>query len=410
MTTHYTLNSFIRQASNGILADYFEDRGIDLGIDIRALRPRKFEPIVESINRLADDQRAALDQDFKEVAALGDKAGLQQIIDEARFQEIDLGDEFHGQRSFVNKAFWTFLKARFVFEAASRFAVPYLQGRYWKRHLPVTSAPGIDPSDKVASLEAALSRYFQEEEGRGKACKVEYQARRPLHWFHAFPEDFPAAPLAWSGRDLAPHPFRPAFEVIFVYNEVEGSLDIYFEGGKKTVERLWQLFAATVLGLERLPDPKQPVYSLERLKSRDIAFVRPPGSPIIDVRIKGLTFAILGYRSTTVRIETDVTHDPQAIHTMVDRTFAQGSSEPGRFSLSQAKVIRVRLQATVHNDDGKKPRTVTFDLSAKTCSLKYEGDDLLLRRILVDSHIDQSGLLANAGTGPSRQVAEQAAG
>jgi hypothetical protein len=130
---------------------------------------------------LSDEQRVALDQDFKEVAALGDKAGLQQIIDEARFRHVALGDEFHGQRSFVNKAFWTFLNARSVFDAASRFAVPYLQGRYWKRHLPVTSAPGIDPSGKTESLEAALSGYFLKEERRGKACKVEYQERRPLH-------------------------------------------------------------------------------------------------------------------------------------------------------------------------------------------------------------------------------------
>jgi hypothetical protein len=402
MATHYTLNSFVRQVSNGLLADYFEGQGIDLDIDIRSLKPRKFEPIIDAIGNLSDERREGLDRDFKEVTALGDKAGLQQIIDEARFREINLGPDFEGQFSFVNKVFWTFLKARPVFEAASRFAVPYLQGRYWKRHLRVTSAPGIDPSDTVASLEAALSRYFQKEEGRGKACKVEYQSRRPLHWFHAFPEDYPAAPLAWSGRDLAPHPFRPAFEVIFVYDEVEGSLDIYFEGGKKTVERLWQLFAVTVLGLERLPEPEKPVYNLEPLKSPDTAFVRPPGSPIIDVRIKGLTFAILGYRSTRFSIETDVAHDREAIHAMVDRTFARGSSELGRFSLSQAKVIRVKFQAMIDGGDGKKPRNKTFDLSAKTCSLKYEGADLLLRRMLVDSQIDRSGSLANAGTGPLR--------
>jgi hypothetical protein len=239
MVTHYTLNSFVRQASNGLLADYFEGKSIDLGIDVKSLKPRKFEPIIDATSYLSDEQRATLDRDFREVAGLGNKVGIQQIIDEARFQEVELGDEFCGQPSFVNKSFWAFLNARPVFEAASRFAVPYLQGRYWKRRLPLTSAPGIDPSDRVAPLEAALSRYFQKEEGRGKACKVEYQARRPLHWFHGFPEDFSTAPLAWSGRDLAPHPYHPAFEVIFVYDEVEGALDIYFEGGKKTVERLW---------------------------------------------------------------------------------------------------------------------------------------------------------------------------
>jgi hypothetical protein len=159
-----------------------------------------------------------------------------------------------------------------------------------------------------------------------------------------------------------------------------------------------------------LPELVKPVYSLERFKSRAVAFVRPPDSPILDVRIKGLTFAILGYRATKVSVETDVTHDPQAIHAMVDRTFARRSSERGRFSLSQAKVIRVRLQATIDDRDGKKPRNVTFDLSGKTCSLKYEGADLHLRRMLVDSGIDQTGLQADVGTGPSRQVAEQAAG
>ncbi|MCZ6887231.1 MAG: hypothetical protein O7H39_01955, partial [Gammaproteobacteria bacterium] len=78
--------------------------------------------------------------------------------------------------------------------------------------------------------------------------------------------------------------------------------------------------------------------------------------------------------------------------------------------LSQAKVIRVKMQATIDIGDGKKPRTKTFDLTPKACTLKYDGADLRLRRMLVDSRIDQTGHQADAGAAPSRQVAEQAAG
>ena len=48
--------------------------------------------------------------------------------------------------------------------------MPYLEGRYWKRLLPVTGAPGMDLRSKAAELEAALSRHFLTEEGRGKSC------------------------------------------------------------------------------------------------------------------------------------------------------------------------------------------------------------------------------------------------
>ena len=63
------------------------------------------------------------------------------------------------------------------------------------------------------------STFFQTQEGRGKACEVHYQRRAPLHWFFAYPEDFSTAPLTWAKSVLDRQPLRPAFEVVFVYNE-----------------------------------------------------------------------------------------------------------------------------------------------------------------------------------------------
>jgi hypothetical protein len=262
-----------------------------------------------------------------------------------------------------------------------------------------------DPLSKIKTLEDAVSAYFRREEGRGKACKVEYRKRGSIHQFHAFPEDYPAAPMAWSNLGLEPHPYRPAFEVVFVFHEDEASLDIYFEGGKPTVERLWQIFAATVLGIDDLRKVEKPSYGLDALKSGNFSFIRSPDSPILDVRIKRLGFAIMGVPSTKVTVETDVPRDPHAIQDRVGRTFARGELQPGRFALSQAKVISATLLATIDPRDGRKPRIRSFDLSTRTCSLKYDETDLLLRRMLIDSGSDRTGIPADASTGSPRQVA-----
>ena len=403
--THYTLTNFVRQASNTLLADYLEHQDVDLGIDVRSLKARETEPITAAINELPDDTRSALDQDFRSVTTLADKAGLLHIIDEARYRGIEIEAGLQDQNSFVNKSLWVFLAHRAVHDVASQFAVPYTQGRYWKRRLQVTSAPGIELETRKIALEAALKTYFVKEEGRGRACKIEYLERRPIHSFFAYPEDFSAAPLAWNSNELKPHRFRPAFEVIFVYHEIEGTLDIYFEGRKKTVERLWQFFAETVLGVADLPKAAESAYAIDQLKSPEVEFVRPPGSEIADIRIKGLKFLVLGHRTTTLALETDVSSDPNAIHSVVRRTFAVGAPEPNRFSLSQTKVIGARIQATIDRRDGKKPRRRTFDISEGSCNLKYDGVDGDLRRMLVDSRIDRTGASSDDVAEPSRRIA-----
>lgn len=295
MATHYTLPNFVRQASNRLLAEYFNSRGIDLGIDVGAVKPRQSDKIAAVVDGLDDEQRAALNRDFLEVTGLADKAGAIRLLNEARFREIDLADALQGQNGYVNKAFWTFLHHRAVFDGAARLATPHLNGRFWKRRLPVTAAPGIELRDRAPVLEDALRTHFRKVEGRGRACKVEYEVRPPLHYFHAYPEDFSAAPLAWTGQTLAPHPYRPAFDVVFVYNDTEGTLDIYFEGDKPAVERLWKLFAHVVLGIAELPERVQSAFGIERLKAAHAAFIRPPDSPIVDLRVKRLAFRVVGH-------------------------------------------------------------------------------------------------------------------
>jgi len=96
---------------------------------------------------------------------------------------------------------------------------------------------------------------------------------------------------------------------------------------------------------------------------------------------------VLG-RATTISIETDVRESRHAMYDEVERVFAVASGMPGRIALSQARVISATLTATIDHRDGGRARKRTFPMSVKSCGLKYDGDDLLLRQILIESGID----------------------
>ncbi len=410
MTSHYTPKTFLRQVSHKLLGIYLAQAGIDLGIDVAELKPRSIDPIIDAINRLPDEQRATLDRDLHAIWSLASEAGLRHILDEATDRSVDIVDRLQPHAGFLNKAILTFVEERAVFDGAARFAIlDMVSGRYWKRGLPVAGASVHDIGSRTQALEAVLSEYFQREECRGKSCKIDHVARGARHCFFAYPEDYTSMPLAWTDAGLGPHRLRPAFEVIFVYDSQHGSLDIYFHGTKRTIDRLCQLFADVVLGIPELPPTSKPAYGLQGLKSRDFAFIRPVDSPVTEIKVKRLGFVIPGGPPMKVGVEVDLPGDTQAVHKAVDRVFERSDRSSGRIPLSLAKVINAKLCAIIDPRDGGKPRARSFDVSEKSCSLKYEGNDLLLRQVLLDSGIDLTGRPGDAGGREARPASQLAA-
>ena len=410
MTAHFTLKTFLRQASRNLFGTYLAVAGIDLGIDVTALKLREIDPIIDAINRLPDERRSVLDRDLHAIWSLASEAGLQHILDEARYRGVDIVDRLQPIEGFLDKAIWTFVEERAVFDGAAHLAIPdMLSGRYWKRRLPVAGAAVHDIGSRAPALEVALSDYFQREECRGRSCKVDHAARDCRHWFLAYPEDYTSMPLAWTDSGLGPHRLRPAFEVVFVYDSRLGSLDVYCRGSKRTIERLWKLFADVVLGIPDLPAMVKPAYGIQGLRSPHFAFLRPVDSPVTEIKVKRLGFVVPGGPPVKVSVEIDAPGDAQAFHRAVDRIFERGDQPSGRVPLSLSKVISAKLSATIDLRDGTRARTRSFDVSEKSCSLKYEGADLLLRQVLLDSGIDLTGRTGNASSIDRRPASQLAA-
>ena len=103
-------------------------------------------------------------------------------------------------------------------------------------------------------------------------------AAAPLDYFFAYPEDYSQHSIEWVDGEFARRPHNPAFEVIYVYSQQEGSLDLNFRGPRRAVEPLQGMFATTILELPELPpDPKdERVYDLNPLRQQGFELDRDP--------------------------------------------------------------------------------------------------------------------------------------
>ncbi|MCH8208862.1 MAG: hypothetical protein IIA62_07440, partial [Nitrospinae bacterium] len=125
---------------------------------------------------------------------------------------------------------------------------------YWKKR---NDLPHIQPhvdEEYTERLADAISQYFHSKEGRGRNCKVEVFRRHEKEYFFAYPEDFAQSGIEWVRNKLANLARHPAFEIIFVYTQDEGSLDIYAPRNTQYVPQLQQIFADTILGLDELDE------------------------------------------------------------------------------------------------------------------------------------------------------------
>ncbi len=386
MSQQYSPRSFLRQVPNELLARYFHGRGLLLDVDFGRLGETEVEPIYLAWEALPEDERARVESDFQETHALACESGVKVILECGRASGEDLEPLLSGLEGFHHKAFWAFLERPEVFEAASRFChVDSLYARYWRKRRGV---PRVEPRVDAASLgefEAAVSAYYRQKEGRGHSCRAEVYDRGDRKYFFVYPEDYATTVIEYRAGQFARRALRPAFELIFVYSREEGSLDVYAEGPKGTVQDLQRIFARTVLGVELGPELKaEKVYELNGFKDRNFQFVYEPADGIEGIRVKKLRLSVLGGQKR-ITLEADPDKNPHAVYDLMDEALRTDN-----IPLSIVNVTQVTLRFYFAPGGKRGRNTLTFDITyPNSCPLKYEGRHLVARRVLVASGIDR---------------------
>jgi len=281
MSRQYSLPSFLRHAPNELVRQYLTRLGVGADLPWDELSETQTKPIMSAIDSAPEGVRAQIDSDFREMQAMATEGGLKTLIEEAKHPRhgLDITDTLGAMDSPYDAAMWVSLGHPTVFAVALLFDhADGLPGRSWRKrsHLP-DATPRTGEASRQA-LEDELSAYYREREGRGNVCRVEhYQRDRRLYWF-CYPEDYASVTMEYAnGGEFSRRRQRPAFEVIFVYDTAERSLDTFVPGPKRQVQEAQELWARTILG-EALgsSEDRGVVYELNPLLSRDFPMPLDP--------------------------------------------------------------------------------------------------------------------------------------
>lgn len=390
MARHYSTRDFFRQMPNSLFARYFQTHRLFAHVDFPAMPEGDPADLFSAWLILPDAQRNEIDAELRDIFAMCCEKGFLAILDEARWhmqgspESIPaLVDKLSDLPNHFERAMVTFLDHHAFWKGATRFYHADTLS-YWRKRKNLPHRPAAVDDASIDQLADMIRRYFQHTEGRGKNCVVEPYRRNDRDYLFCYPEDHSQRSIEWVEGKIDPRPHNPAFEIIYVYSQSEGSLDLNFRGSYKAIEPLQSIFATAILKLDALPpDPKDSrVYDLTALRQRNFAFTYSLNSGIQGVAVKMLRLSSRVNKGDRTTVEADASRDPYAVHDLLED---MGKSIP----LNLYSVTQVELAASVVTDADKPPKNITIRLThPNSCSLKYDEIDLKLRDMLEASGIE----------------------
>ena len=383
MARQYSPTQFFRRVPNVLLGRYFtEKHSVLKKIDFGNLKETEVDPIFQAFMALPSDKQAEIEAECQDIDAMACQGGVTALTDEADFHQdtafpeaISKIDGFHG------KVMWAFLEHPSYWAGATLFLhADNIAESSWKKRNDLPHLPShVEPED-IERLAQAISHFFHSKEGRGRNCKVEVFRRHNREYFFTYPEDYAQSAVEWVRNTLSPRSRHPAFEVILVYCQTEGSLDIYAPRNTKYVGDLQGIFADAILRLDELDEfaGDNRVYDLDALADRDFVFQYPVGCGIESVAVRSLRLSLTTGRKRRITVEADPAQDPKAVYDVMDK-----------LNLPPFHITQAEIKVTFAPTPGTRRRTRSFKISYPNwCALRYEGRDLTIRQMLADSGIE----------------------
>jgi len=389
MAAQYSNRHFFRKTPNHYLASFFEAKGIEIDVDFSQLKDNDTDAIQKALNSLSDSQIVEIEAEFQDVNALACEGGIAALVDEAGFHNDDaFVEEISVIEGFHAKAMWTFLyKPKYWHGAAMFLHADNVSPSYWKKRNDLPNVPPHLEEEDIQALAEAISGYFFRKEGRGKNCTVEPYRRNQKEYFFAYPEDFAQSAVEWVGGTLKSKAHHPAFEIIFVYCEAEGSLDIYAPKNSKAIPDLQVMFAKNILKLATLPEGgiDKRVYDLAPVVQEDFEFKIEPASGIASVLVTRLRVTLKHDKKQRVTIEANAHKDPDAVYALLEE-----------LKLPPYYVTQVTLKVTFEAIASKRAKTRTVNITyPNSCALNHDGNDLKIRQMLANSGLEPKALTVN---------------
>ncbi len=335
---------------------------------------------------MPEEKQEEVERDCRGIFDMASVEGVRTLVDESKFHDsdVDIATELEAWEGLLNKAFWVFLRHRDIFDIAAILdRADHLNSRYWRKRKDFPKKEPDLSGEAKKELGDALRAYYRERQGRGKWCEVEHYLRGDrYHYFFAYPKDYTDTFIGYDDRGhFERRRQSPAFEVVFVYEPVDGTLDLYAQGDKNLKQDLQKLFGRAILHEEIGEETKNSVaYELNGLKDRNFAFPTDPVDGVLGVRVRELRLSVVGNERKRITF----TVPPKGAQTDVHDLMAQALHQE-RLPLSMVNITSAVIQMRFSNTsgNGRAEKTVSFRVSyPDSCNLKDMPEHLVAKKYL----------------------------
>lgn len=376
MTT-YSPYDTLRRVDNHLLEDYLKSRSLDFNLDIASRRQTDIEPIYEQITKLPKDIRTQVETELRNVATLTDKQRIKALFHALQYEGIEFPQSKKIRDSF-DKSMWALLNHPTIFNNVLQNSFPYTQQRHWQS-FPYSST-NTPQTDEITceNLSDKLKEFFHRLDGRGEHCKVQHHQFQDYHYMIAYPSDYPEKLPEWKDDntfDLSHH--KLACVVIFVFQELGTSVDIYAEEQIDVMRSVYTIWAKEVLGITTTAPKNKKSFDLTAFTQANHALVIPPKSPIKSLDVYKIVFAPHHNPTATYMIAVDITNNKKALH-----------EELQAKNLHILNIKKIGIEATLQSDTSDKTKTRRFEISGTSCTLKHEDESAQIRALLKELGID----------------------
>ena len=387
MAQHYSTKHFFRRVPNELLQRYFHSKSILSDIKITELKETKVDPLFDAWLKLSEQQRNHMDAEFRSIWEMSCRKGFIAMRDEAEHlwrANPEMLATFKCRMSVLrsdhHRAMTVYLDYPLLWPAATRFYQADSLS-FWRKRKNMGGLCAHVDEASINEFEQMLRTYFYHTEGRGENCIVEVFRRGELDYFFAYPEDYAQQKVEWVNGEFENRPHNPAFQVVFVYSQSDGSLDLNFKGDYRSTAALQEIFSIAILKQDQLPPNPEDnrVYDLEPLRDRRFKFSYDLDSGIEKVVLSKVRFTSQVAKKNRITLEAQ---DNIALHNQIDK-IKQG------VSLDDYKLDMVELKTEVSVPGRARPKKVTIRIACPcSCSLKYDEHELKLREMLRASGIE----------------------
>lgn len=377
MAKAFDLRKQLALHDNQLLRKLFKKVPAMKAVDWDSLSEHEVNPLIEAWESM-DDERPKYQTILQDVNEFSNEHNQRLLIEDLRYYASECLPEVQKWKSGEDKALWTFLNQKSIFEQASLFAqAESLRSGQMANRWHGLVVDDFDVSDaKIANLQEEIRNHYRKE-FRGSICKVNrYTRPGGAEFFFAYLPDWPEKRMSFDAQDEVNHEPRTfAFCNVFIYEPATGALEIIAKGGKAVYLPLRRAFCKAVLGIEVDDEvPDKPVYKIDHLLEPAFSLATDPADSIAEVRIKHMRLlpkqAIVGMQSFEARFHDRASH--AEVNVAIDRLL-------GAFKLTrpQVSVTQVSFLIQMMGDGQKKGRKMTFHVNRpNTCDLKSKPDDM----------------------------------